>query len=216
MVSASGDGVIPTAVITTRGDVDLEPALSGIPAEWPIVVYINTGRIDVYSADRGNGFGRSLHNVFGGLDTPIPDMKVYGYFAALHYVTTEYVYTQADDAVVDAQALLDAWTEDDADRIFLNVADGDTPWISFGAIFRKDLSASALTRYMDAYHDGLLHDDVLDWCEVIFCEQTPWRNVDLGKRDLYQGNANRMEWQPNHYSEQARVRDLARALYVTA
>lgn len=192
MVATSGDGVtmIPTAVITTRGDVDLAPALSGIPDEWPKVIWDNSERD--------------------------ADLKVYGYFAALREVETEYVYTQADDAVIVAQALLAAWTPEDADRILLNVADGETPWISFGAIFRKDLVAPAIDRYLDAYHDGVLHDDVLKWCEVIFCEQTPWRNVDLGKQDLYQGNDNRMEWAKDHYSEQARVRELTRALAVTA
>ncbi len=182
--------MIPTAVITTRGDVDLAPALSGIPDEWPRVIWSN--------------------------DERDYDMKVYGYFAALREVQTEYVYTQADDAVVDAQALLNAWTGEDADRILLNVADGDTPWISFGAIFRRELPHDPINRYLDAYHDGQLHDDVLKWCEVIFCEQTPWRNVDLGKVDLYGGNANRMERQPDHYTEQARIRGLTRALAVSA
>lgn len=175
-----------TAVITTRGDVDLAPVLESLP-DWPVIVWNNRER---------------------------PwDAKVYGYFAALREVETDYAYTQADDAVVDAQALLDAWTPEDEDRILLNVADGDTPWISFGGIFKKSLPEPAIVRYMNAYCDGQLHDDVLLWCEVIFCEQVPWRNVDVGKRDLpHQANPNRMEHQPSHYGEQARVRELTRAL----
>ena len=178
----------PTVVITTRGDVDLAPALSGIPDGWPVVVWNN--------AERGD------------------DLKVYGYFAALDEVETEYAYTQADDAICPAGELLERWSEDEhGDRILLNVADGDTPWVSFGALFRKDLPRAALTRYMDAYHDGHLHDDVLKWCEVIVCELTPWVNVDLGKQDLpHQANRNRMEHQPDHYAEQARIREKARAL----
>lgn len=178
-----------TAVITTRGDVDLSPVLDSLkPVFGPRIVVWNNAEREW-------------------------DMKVYGYFAALSEVITPYVFTQADDAIVDAQALLDAWTPDDADRILLNVADGDTPWISFGGVFRKDLPDLPLARYMDTYADGMLNEDILLWCEVIFCELTPWRNVDLGKRDLpHQANSNRMEHQPTHYTEQARVRELARKL----
>jgi hypothetical protein len=182
-----------TAVITTRGDVDMSPVLDSLEPVFGdrIVVWDNSER-EV-------------------------DMAVYGYFAALREVTTEYAYTQADDALVDAGALLRAWTPEDADRILLNVADGDTPWISFGGLFRKDLPNDPINQYIDRYHDGQLHDDVLLWCEVIFCEFTTWRNVDLGKQDLpWCAAANRMWTQPTHYSEQQRIRERAQALLVAA
>lgn len=182
-----------TAVITTRGDVDLTPVLGSLEPVFGrnIVVWDNSER-DY-------------------------DMKVYGYFAALREVRTPYVYTQADDAIIDAQALLDAWTPEDENRILLNVADGDTPWISFGAVFRRELSEEPINRYLDRYHDGILHDDVLLWCEVIFCQLTPWRNVDLGKQDLpHHGNANRMEHQPSHYQEQQRIRNNCEPLRMVA
>lgn len=133
-------------------------------------------------------------------------MKVYGYFAALEEVQTEYVYTQADDAIVPAKALLDAWVEDQhGDRILLNVADGDTPWISFGGIFHRDLPKPAFDKYLSAWPRD---DDFLLWPEVIFCELTPWVNIDLGKTDLPWCSApNRMWMQPTHYSDQERVRE---------
>lgn len=178
-----------TAVIVTRGDVPLDDVLASLKPVFGdrIVVWDNSERD--------------------------ADLKVYGYFAALREVETEYAYTQADDAIVDAQALIDCWRAVDEDRIVLNVADGDTPWISFGGLFRKNLPNAAINRYIDAFHDGQLHDDVFKWCEVIFCELTPWRNVDLGKVDLpHFTNANRMEHQKDHYTEQSRVREKARSL----
>lgn len=188
MGTGRGGGVIPTAVITTRGDVDLAPVLDSLPAEWPKVIWNNALR-------------------------PV-DMKVYGYFAALLEVDTDYVYTQADDALVDAQALVDAWTPEDADRVLLNVADGDTPWISFGGLFHRDLPREAFDLYVDEYG---FDDDVLLWCEVILLNLVPWRNVDLGKTDLpCSRNDNRMEHQPTHYAEQARVRARAERLQVAA
>lgn len=175
--------MIPTAVIVTRGDVDLAPVLESLPADWPVIVWNNAER---------------------------DDMKVFGYFAALRDVQTEYVYTQADDAVCPAAELLAAWTDEDADRILLNVADGDTPWISFGAIFRRTLPDAALAAYLSAHP---FDDEVKLWCEVIFCELTAWRNVDLGKTDLPWCSApNRMWMQPNHYTDQAAVREKALAL----
>lgn len=172
-----------TAVIVTRGDQDLAPVLESLDPVFGDRVVVWNNRL------RDN------------------DFKVYGYFSALAEVDTPYVMTQADDAIIPAQELLDAWTPDDADRILLNVADGDTPWISFGGLFRTDLPWPAISRYLDRYHDGQLNDEVLLWCEVVFCELTAWRNVDLGKRDLPWCSApNRMWMQPNHYSDQAAVR----------
>lgn len=176
--------MIPTAVIVTRGDVSLEPVLESLPPEWPTCIWDNSKRSE--------------------------DLKVYGYFAALAEVETDYVFTVADDAVVPAQQLVDAWQPDDANRILLNEADGETPWISFGGLFRKHLPDTAFERFIDAYGMG---DDVLLWCEVIFCELTPWRNVDLGIRNLpWSRAANRMCVMPTHYAEQARVRELCAAL----
>lgn len=176
--------MIPTAVLVTRGDVDLAPILDSLPEEWPLVVYDNSKRAQ--------------------------DLKVYGHFAALAEVTTEYVFCQDDDAICPAQAVLDCWTPDCADKILTNVRDGDTPWISWGAIFRKDLPGPAIKRYVDAYG---MDDDVLLWCDLIFSALTPWTNVDLGVNHLpWFRAANRMVMLPTHYSEQARILEKCAAL----
>jgi hypothetical protein len=175
----------PTAVIVTRGDVDLRPALEAIPKEWPRVIWDNSKRSE--------------------------DLKVYGHFAALAEVQTEYVYMQDDDAVCPAAALLEHWDEGlHGDKILLNEADDQTPWISWGAIFHRDLPAPAIQRYVDAYGMG---DDVLLWCDMIFSTLTPWVNVDLGWKNLAWARAdNRMCQVPTHYQEQQRVRKNCLAL----
>lgn len=179
--------MIPTAVIVTRGDVDLEPALSGIPPQWPLVVWDNSLREK--------------------------DLKVYGHFAALAEVDSEYVYMQDDDAVCPARGVLAAWDEAaHGDLILLNEADGETPWISWGAIFRRDLPAAAIDRYVAAYG---MSDDVLLWCDMIFSTLTPWANVDLIGQVQHLPHAraeNRMCMRADHYAEQGRVRTLAEAL----
>lgn len=183
-----GAVVIPTAVIVTRGDVDLAPVLDSLPAEWPVVVWDNSKREE--------------------------DLKVYGHFAALIEVQTEYVYMQDDDAICPAQAVLDAWRPEYADKILLNVPDGETPWISWGSIFHKDLPWPALSAYQDAYPRD---DDFLLWCDVIFSTLTPWVNVDLGADHLdYAYAAYRMWKQPNHYIDQARVKERCLGLLKVA
>lgn len=176
--------MIPTAVIVTRGDVDLAPVLESLPKEWPTLVWDNSVR---------------------------EDLKVYGHFAALAEVTTDYVFAQDDDAICPAAELLAAWDEKDhGDKILLNEADGETPWISWGGIFHRALPALAIGRFVDAYG---MSDDVLLWCDLIFATFTPWVNVDLGRESLpHAYDASRMWMQPNHYAEQARVKALAEAL----
>lgn len=177
--------MIPTAVIVTRGDVDLAPVLDSLPAGWPKLIWNNSEKL--------------------------VDLKVYGHFAALADVETEYVYMADDDAICPAQAVLDAWSEKEhADKILTNVRDGDTPWISWGAIFRKDLPGPAIDRYVSAYG---FDDDVLLWCDLIFALLTPWVNVDLGVEHLPHARAaNRMVMKPTHYTEQARIREKVAAL----
>jgi hypothetical protein len=175
--------VIPTAVIVTRGDIDLAPVLDSLPKEWPRIVWNNSER---------------------------EDLKVYGHFAALAEVDTDYCYMQDDDAICPAAKLLKRWKPKYADRIFTNVKDGDTPWISWGAIFHKDLPAPVIQRYVDAYG---MDDDVLLWCDLIFSALTPWTNVDLGVQHLPWYRApNRMVMKPSHYQEQARILDKCAAL----
>ena len=183
-MAGQGGGVIPTAVIVTRGDVDLDPILASLPKSWPVAVWDNSKR------------GQ--------------DLKVYGHFAILPEVETEFVYMQDDDAICPAAALLKKWKPRYADRIFTNVGDGDTPWISWGAIFHKDLPKPAIRRYIDAYG---MDDDVLLWCDLIFSALTPWTNVDVGVEHLPWFRApNRMVMKPTHYTEQARILDKCAAL----
>ncbi len=184
-MACAGGGVIPTVVIPTRGDVDLSPVLDSLPPDWPVIVWNN--------AERST------------------DLRVYGRYAALAEVTTEYVYTQDDDAICPAEDIVAAFTPAfDQDRIVLNERDGYTPWVAAGAVFRRDLPAQALQRFIDRHG---LTDDVLWWADVIVAALTPWRNEWFGYEMLEWATApNRMFSQPTHYTEQARVRALCEEL----
>ncbi len=185
MDERSGVGVIPTAVLVTRGDIDLAPVLDSLPPEWPVVIWNNAER-------------------------PV-DLKVYGHFGALAEVETEFVYMQDDDAICPAAKLLKAWEPKATEGYYLyNEADDQTPWISWGGIFHRDLPWPAIDRFVSRYGWS---DDVLLWCDLIFGCLTPHVNVDLGWENLpHYKAANRMVMQPGHYEEQDRIRELCAAL----
>lgn len=171
--------MIPTAVLVTRGDVDMQPILDSLPPEWPVVLWDNSKR-------------------------PEP-MDVYGHFAALPEVETEYVYFQDDDAICPAAELLALWDEaEHADKVLTNVPHGDTPWISWGAICHKDLPGRAIDWYLQEYP---FDEDVRLWCDMILAAYAPMVVVNLGVQHMpYITAANRMCMQPTHYPEQARMR----------
>ena len=178
--------MIPTAVLVTRGDVDLAPIVESLPKEWPKFIWDNSQQ---------------------------HDYKVFGHFAALEHVLTDYVYFQDDDAICPAAELLEAWDERrHGDLVFLNERDGETPWISWGAICRRDLPMRAINWYVDMYG---MSEDVLYWCDLILTQLAPWENVDLQDRVRHLPQyrwPNRMVMKPNHYDEQARIRTLCEPL----
>lgn len=165
----------------------MQPILDSLPADWPTLVWDNSKR-------------------------PEP-MDVYGHFAALPEIQTEYAYFQDDDAICPAAELLAAWDETlHGDKVLLNVPDGETPWVSWGGICHRDLPGRAISRYVDAYGFG---NDVRLWCDLILAMLAPWENVDLYDQVThlpYARAANRMCMNPTHYGEQARVKTLCRAL----
>lgn len=171
-------------MIPTRGDVDLTPILASLPPAWPVVVWDNLTRPE--------------------------NLRVYGRYAALAEVETEFVYTQDDDAICPAAQIARAWKRSYRDMVFLNADDGETPWLGFGSIFRRDLPYVAIDRFTARYGWS---DDVLWWADVIVSQLTSWRNQPFGFESLpYAVEEHRMFMQPDHYAEQARIRELCEQL----
>lgn len=88
-----------SAIIVTRGDVDLEQVLAPLPQEWERVIWDNGARrLSRY----GPGYSLDLHEV--------DDLSVYGRYAAIAHATGELIYVQDDDCVVsDPQAIVRSW-----------------------------------------------------------------------------------------------------------
>lgn len=177
-----------SAVLVTRGDVDLTPVLDSLPFD-DVVIWNNSTRPE--------------------------DLKVAGRYAAIAEAKHELIYTQDDDAICPAAELVEryagylSWKE--AGPLLVNVPPGEQPWLAWGAVFHRDQPDDAFKRW------GALHDfddeTFCRWADVVFAHLAGWREVDLGHDDLPWATApNRMYQQPDHYTGQQRVRERAQAL----
>jgi hypothetical protein len=97
-----------SAIIVTRGDVDLGPVLDSLPTEWEIVVWNN-----------GEGYCRVLGPIPGPLGSQrnVPNLSVYGRYAAIEYASNDLIYVQDDDVIIsDPLAIVTAWCARVADN----------------------------------------------------------------------------------------------------
>jgi len=172
-----------SAVIVTRGDVDLEPSLAPIRDAGvdDIVIWNNATRPE--------------------------DLQVAGRYEAIAETRHDLIYSQDDDCIVPVDELLAAYE----DGLLVNVPPGEQPWLAWGALFDRSLPNKAFQRYGAAYDfdDALF----CRWADVVFAHLNGWRTIDLGHQDLPWATApNRMYHQPDHYISQQLVRDRCLAL----
>lgn len=79
-----------SAIIVTRGDVDVLTVLDSLPEEWEKIVWDNRGFCQV----------RRPTEVFSEYATGSPDIAVYGRYAAIDYASHDIIYVQDDDVIV--------------------------------------------------------------------------------------------------------------------
>lgn len=204
-----------SAVLVTRGDVDLEPVLESLRYAFDDIV------------------------VWNNADRPV-DRGVLGRYLAVNEAKHEYVYVQDDDCVLPPEsldALIQAafaprWSAEFGwggtapefewapPALVANMPErfrphyDDSCLIGFGAIFHRLLPTLAFSRI----DRGRLADP--EWfarfqrtCDVYFTALTRRRLVDVPYTDLPHAYAdNRMWKQPQHVPERAVALDDARWL----
>ncbi len=102
-----------SAVIVTRGNVDLRPVLDSLPQQWEQVVWNNSGG-EVGASVSVRRDPRKHERVPGVLSIQEvgPDLAVYGRYAAIQHASHDLIYVQDDDCIVsDPQAIVDAWED---------------------------------------------------------------------------------------------------------
>lgn len=226
-----------SAVIVTRGNVDLRPVLDSLPREWEQVVWNNSGydsgasvsvRRSPAKHERTPG-NLSVHEVG-------PDMSVYGRYAAIEFATWDVIYVQDDDCIVsDPQQVVDMWEEMSCLDL-IEAGDGNIvvcnqpePWrsnpfyadhalVGFGAAFHRDAPERAWRRWMDwrGYiaewpppDCAWLEPWFLRTCDIVFTALTPRVLVDIPHTSFdYASDPDRMWRQLSHQSERQRMLDL--------
>lgn len=222
-----------SAIIVTRGDVDLDPIWASVPDEWEKITWDNSGRLEIVSPVRP-GYLRT---------GPPTDLSVYGRYAAIQYASHPLVYVQDDDCVVsDPQQIVDVWDEmetlarieqspDSTNFLVANMPQEfrphylDSCLVGFGACFHRDAPARAFQAYVDFYpvpvglvapkrwQDGIDDEAALlhRTCDVVFTTLTPRVLVDVPVEVLpYAHDENRMWKQPDHFGERTQVLEMAR------
>lgn len=140
-----------TAIIVTRGDVDLGQILESFGDWFSEVVIWDNGR------------GRVTHRELGaaepgfGIHDDQQDLAVYGRYAAIEYAISPLIYVQDDDCVIPIDRFLgiaDSYqTELDAGEMILSNMPvsrwpdyPDSCLVGWGALFHRDLPAKAFDR----------------------------------------------------------------------
>jgi hypothetical protein len=181
-----------SAVIVTRGDVNIEPVIANVlPHVTDLVIWDNSKR---------------------------DDMKVYGRYAAIHSTDQPIIYVQDDDCIVhDIPAIIGAHQPE---TLVCNMPQEfrshypDSALVGFGAVFDRHLPWTAFWKYLGAAaFESELSDEFLRTCDVVFSALTPLQLVDVPKTDLpYANGPGRMWKQPDHHGERTRVLNACRAL----
>ena len=158
-----------TAIIVTRGDVDLDQVIGSLPRDWEVILWNNgVPEVQVYGVCR--------------FTLPsIKDLSVYGRYAAIEHASHDLIYVQDDDCIVsDPQAIVNAWmdipvslasvTEHGHNAgVVCNMPSEfrhdfytDHALVGFGAAFHRDAPERAFARFQR---------------ETEFLSRGPWESV---------------------------------------
>jgi hypothetical protein len=171
-----------SAVLVTRGDVDMAPVLDSLPFD-EVVVWDNSQRPE--------------------------DFQCYGRFAGIAETTRPFIYVQDDDIVVPVQALLDAYEPAKGSILANKKPDEEWRFLGVGSLFPRELAdcfgpyaalygmdqdfyraADVVFAYQHGYESVWVGYEELEWSRA----------------------PNRMYLQPGHYEVRERLRARTLAL----
>lgn len=176
-----------SAVVVTRGGVDLSEILASLDGMGEVVVWDNS------------------------VET---DLAVYGRYAAIERCRNDVILAQDDDCVIDAEKLVRVASQYPLGGIIANMDPGrwdeypDSCLVGYGAVFHRGIPQVAFDRFT-SYHEVDEHAFRLE-CDVVFTVLTPHAKVDVGHRNLpwAEDPARAMYLSPR--PERDRMYDLAR------
>lgn len=159
-----------SAVLVTRGDVDMAPILDSLPFD-DVVVWDNSKE---------------------------EDLGIFGRYEAIGRAKNQVVVTQDDDVLVtDWPSILAAY---EPGVLTVNYPEPwDIPWVARGSVFDRDLPRRAFDRYLDAHPwDRLFTHRICDAVFALLTDQV--NVIDVGSEDLPHGfYAGRVSTSPDWY-----------------
>ena len=199
-----------TAIIPTRGDVDLDPVVATIPQEWQTLAYDN-GAGQVHER---NATGRAWTTIATGLG----DCAVFARYLAAQFADNEIIYTQDDDVVVSDPAMIALAAASLNDSIICNMPREfrhdfyvDHALVGFGAAYPAALPMRTFEWFND--HWTLNEDTFGRTCDIIFTGLNQRLLTDVPVQSLpYASDDNRMWKQADHFGERMQVLEIVKRL----
>ncbi len=181
-----------TAIIVTRGDIDLEPVVYSLI--FPHLIVWDNGTAE--------------------------DFGAYGRYMAIAQAQTDVIYFQDDDCIVpadDQQRLVDTYEPGMLAALMPRerVDYHDTVLIGWGAIFDRHLPSAAFERWTSAGHPTGTRDFRVVGCDFVFPMLTRrWKRLDGYHRDLPHAHAPNRTWAsyPDYANLKAKFLNDARAI----
>lgn len=212
-----------SAIIVTRGDVDLAPVLESLPTEWERIIWDNGAGKVVRHGPQGSG----SEAVWAG----VSDLIVFGRYAAIKHASQDLIYCQDDDVIVsDPQAIVDTWLEmlalaeaehdeDPASFLVANMPQEfrphypDSCLVGFGSCFHRDAPSRAFARFEEEAGEAYIEKSPFfhRTCDVVFTTlmSRVLMDVPITHRE-FASDPGRMWKQPGNVEERTRMLNLAR------
>lgn len=151
-----------SAVIVTRGNVDLAPVLDSLPDAWEKIIWRNGTHVGRAEWTEETDWTLRVLGHAG-------DLAVYGRYAAIQYASSDLIYVQDDDVIVsDPASIVEEWVSNLPNlEVGMYASGGNTPYegivanmpqefrhdgytdsclVGFGAAFHRDLPRKAFER----------------------------------------------------------------------
>ena len=185
-----------SAIIVTRGGVNLDPCFDTMPEHWERIVWDNSAETD---------------------------LSVYGRYAAIEaYASHDLCFVQDDDVIVsDPQAIVDGdyGITRGGEVLVANMPQEfrphypDSCLVGFGSCFHRDAPSRAFARFEEEAGEAYIEKSPFfhRTCDVVFTTLTTRVLVDVPVTHReFASDSDRMWKQPGHVEERVRMLELAR------
>lgn len=207
-----------SAVIVTRGDVDLTPILYS---------FDGCGFANIVVWDNGKGSVIEWRPDRTAVILPEQqDVSVYGRYAAIPHALGDLIYVQDDDCLLPRESIeAIIWQSDSGSAEYGGLVCNmpanfrhsfyqEHALVGFGACFHRNLPEKAFSRFFGSDTGNLITRDLLHYyrtCDIVFTGLTPYTLVDVPYEDLPWATAdNRMWKQPTHREERGKMLELVK------